>query len=328
MKQRTLGKYGPTVSAIGLGCMAMSEFYGKSDDAQSKRVLLTALEKGVTMFDTADTYGFGHNEELIGSVLREWKGEVCVASKCGIVREKGEYKRSINNSPEYIRYAVEQSLRRLKRDVIDLYYMHRRDSSIPIEDTMGALSQLVDEGKIRYIGLSEVSVSTIERAHAVHPLTAIQSEYSLFTRHVEKKILPCLARLGIGFVPYSPLGRGLLSGKLTQAHLEEEGDFRKFLPRTSDTHFDHNRNLVTELEACAREMAIMPAQLALAWVLSKGDTIVPIPGTRREKYLLENIDAVDITIPEDIGTQLETIFHPGAVQGERYTEEGMLGIES
>lgn len=267
MKQRKLGINGPEVSAIGLGCMGMSEFYGKIDDAESKRVILTALRQGITMLDTADMYGYGHNEKLIGEVLQEWKEQVFIATKFGIVRQQGEYKRSINNSSEYIRVALERSLKNLKREVIDLYYIHRLDNSVQIEDTITALAKHVKEGKIRYIGISEASAKTIERAHAVHPITALQSEYSLITRHVEKEILPTLEKLGIGFVPYCPLGRGLLSCRLDREQINQEGDLRKYLPRTGDQYYDENQDAINKLKEFANLKGITPSQAALAWVL-------------------------------------------------------------
>ncbi len=327
MKQRKLGARGPLVSAIGLGCMGMSEFYGKADDAESRRVILAALEHGITMLDTSDQYGFGHNEELIGKTLKEWKGEAFVATKCGIVRKKGEYKRTISNRPEYIRVSLEASLKRLQRDCIDLYYLHRLDHSTPLEDSIGELSRLVSEGKIRYIGLSEVSAATVRRAHAIHPVTAVQSEYSLFTRDVEREILPALNSLGIGFVPYSPLGRGFLSGKFTRDDFRGEGDLRQFLPRTSGEHFGRNAALVGKLEEFSRSRGIAPASIALAWVLAKSEHYIPIPGTRRTGYLMENIAATDIVLDAESVGYLDSLFYPGSVSGARYTEEGMAGIE-
>lgn len=326
MKRRRLGIKGPDVSAIGLGCMGMSEFYGKSDDSESVRVILKALESGITMLDTAEMYGSGHNEELIGRALREWSGEVFVATKCGIIRKKGEYERKISNRPEYIREALEGSLKRLERDHADLYYLHRLDTSTPLEDSIGELSRLVEEGKIRYIGLSEVSAATLEKAERIHHITALQSEYSLFTRGIEPEILPAAERLGTGFVAYSPIGRGMLSAKLGKADFMQEGDLRLNLPRTGE-NFDSNIKLVIELEKAAASAGITPSQLALAWVLSKSSHIVPIPGTRREKHLLENIATVDISVDMDILKKLEEIFIPGAVKGERYTPEGMKGVE-
>lgn len=327
MKKRKLGKNGPEVSVIGLGCMGMSEFYGKADDRESEGVILKALEQGITMLDTADTYGFGHNEELVGRVLRQWKGEVFVATKFGIVRKPGEYKRIIDNSPEYINKAVEASLRRLKRDYVDLYYVHRLSDKIPIEETTASLALLVKQGKVRYIGFSEISAKTIERAHSVHPVTALQTEYSLFTRGVEREVLPTLERLGIGFVPYSPLGRGFLSGRLNKETINAEGDFRKMLPRNSDENYEHNMALVKKLAEIASARGITPAQMALAWVISRGEHVVPIPGTKREKYLMENIGAADVQLYKSEIDALDGIFYSGAVRGSRYSEAGMAGIE-
>lgn len=327
MKKRRLGHGGLEVSAIGLGCMGMSEFYGRTDDAESRAVLFRALEEGVTFFDTAESYGHGHNEELLGNVLREWKDEVVVATKFGIVRKPGEYERRIDNSETYIRSALEASLRRLKRERVDLYYVHRLDHSIPVEQTMGVLAALVAEGKIGYVGLSEVSAETIRRAHAVHPVCAVQTEYSLFTRFAEKDILPTLNELGIGFVPYSPLGRGILSGKSDGEVIENEGDFRKMLPRFSGENYSHNMILVNKFKSEADRIGVEPSQLALAWVLHKGDGIVPIPGTKREKYLLSNIRAADLSIDENTMRVLDGIFSRGAVKGNRYPDAGMAGIE-
>lgn len=328
MYKKQLGKNGPSVSAMGLGCMSMSEFYGETDDSESRRVILKALDSGITMLDTADQYGFGHNEELIGNTLREWKWEVFIATKFGIVRKKGEYKRTINNRPEYIREALDNSLKRLKRDHVDLYYVHRRDQSTPLEDTIGELSRLVDRGKIRYIGLSEVSASTIEKANAIHHITAVQSEYSLFTRDVEKTVLEAVKKIDAGFVSYSPLGRGFLTGKLDRKVINSEGDLRQHLPRTSGENYESNYKLVKQLEEFAAEINYTPSQVAIAWVMSKGDYIVPIPGTRREKNLLENIGAAGLILDRKSQEYLEKIFFPGSVKGERYTSEGMAGLES
>ncbi len=326
MKQRQLGKNGPKVSILGLGCMGMSEFYGRGDENESKATILTALENGITMLDTADCYNNGHNEELIGSVLKQWHGDVLVATKFGIVREEGKYERSICGRPEYVKKSAESSLRRLGRDVIDLYYIHRIDDTVPIEDTIGAMSELVQQGKVRFIGISEASATTIWRAHAVHPLSAVQSEYSLLTRQVEKQILPLLYELGISLVAYSPLGRGLLTGKLDQSVISAEGDFRKTLPRMQGENFIHNRALVEKFETIAKNKGVKASQLALAWVLFRGENIIPIPGTKRRSYLLENIEAAEITISEKEKTEIDSLFGLDAVQGERYTEEGMKGI--
>ncbi len=326
MIKRRLGYNGPEVSAIGLGCMGMSEFYGSTDDKSSRKVMLNALENGVTMFDTADTYGDGHNECLISDVIKEWGKKVFIATKFGIRRKPGAYNREICGSPDYVKRAVEKSLKRLNVDAIDLYYIHRVDVNIPIEDTIGAMADLVLEGKIKYIGLSEPSVETILKAHAIHPVTCIQSEYSLFTRDAEEALLPALRKNGIGFVPYSPLGRGLITGKLSKTKMKSEKDFRSYLPRTSGNNYDDNMKLVYRLKKIAESKHITLSQLALSWVLSKGDDIVPIPGTRTDKYLLDNIESVNIELDDDEIRQIETIFYPGAVKGERYTSEGMKGV--
>ena len=326
MKKRTLGANGPEVSAIGLGCMAMSEFYGESDEAAAKRVISAALERGITMLDTADTYGFGHNEKLIADALKEWSGEVFVATKFGIVRKPGQYERSICGRPGYVRQAAEASLRRLGRETIDLYYIHRIDTDVPIEDTVGAMSELVREGKIRYIGVSEPAVETVRRAHVVHPVAAVQTEYSLWTRHVEQQLFPTLRELGIGFVPYSPLGRGFLTGKLDAEALEPD-DFRRLMPRAQGENLLHNLRLVQKIKPIADDKGITLAQLALAWLLSKGEDIIPIPGTRRLAYLEENLAAVEVRLSQEEIEAIDAIFSPQAVQGERYPKAGMVGID-
>jgi aryl-alcohol dehydrogenase-like predicted oxidoreductase len=326
MQTRILGQNGPKVATIGLGCMAMSEFYGKSDDAVSKKIILKALELGITMVDTADTYGLGHNEILIGKVLKEWPEEVFIATKFGIVRKPGEYARTICGKPEYVRSSVEDSLRRLQVETIDLFYIHRIDQSVPIEETVGAMSDLVHAGKIKYIGLSEPSVATLLKAHDVHPVTAVQSEYSLFTRDVENELLPALRQNGIGFVPYSPLGRGFLTGKIDKESINQPDDFRQFLPRNKGDNYVHNMKLVNNLKQFAKRKEFTPAQIALAWILAQGEDIVPIPGTRHLSYLEENIAATNIRFSHEEIEQLEAIFYPGAVMGERYTAEGMAGV--
>jgi aryl-alcohol dehydrogenase-like predicted oxidoreductase len=326
MKKRTLGYGGPEVSALGLGCMGMSEFYGPANEKASKKVILTALEKGVTMLDTADCYGNGHNERLMAQVLKEWTGNVFIATKFGIVREPGVYAREICGRPEYVREAVEASLKRLDVETIDLYYLHRVDKNVPIEETVGAMSDLVREGKIKYIGLSEASPQTVLKAHTVHPISCVQSEYSLFTRDVEESLLPTLRANGIAFVPYSPLGRGMLTGKLSKETLVQEGDLRKHLPRSSEENYDKNMNLVYQLKKMADSKGIELSQLALAWVLSQGKDIVPIPGTKRIKYLEENIQAAEITLDQKELDIIDSIFSPNAVKGERYTQEGMKGL--
>ena len=332
MEKRQLGKEGPLVSAMGLGCMAMSEFYGaRPDGAAAIEVIRTALDLGVTFLDTADTYGDGHNEELVGRTVRRFRKEggqeVTVASKFGIVRQPGSYERKICGRPDYVRSALEASLERLGLETLDLYYIHRIDATVPIEETMGALSDLVTEGKIRYVGLSEPSVSTLERAHKVHPVTCVQSEFSLFTREPETGLLPFLREHGIGFVPYSPLGRGMLSGTLTAEKLKADPkDLRQHLPRTGAEYFDHNAALVDALVPIAREREISLPVLALAWVLCKGDDIVPIPGTRRVTYLKENTQAAKIRLTSDEMAAVESVFHMDAPAGERYTPEGMKGV--
>ena len=326
MKKRRLGSNGPEVSAIGLGCMAMSEFYGESDEAAAKRVISAALERGITMLDTADTYGLGHNEKLIADALKEWSGDVFVATKFGIVRKPGQYERSICGRPAYVRRAAEASLRRLGRETIDLYYIHRIDTDVPIEDTVGAMSDLVREGKIRYIGISEPSAETVRRARAVHPVAAVQTEYSLWTRHVEQRLFPTLRELGIGFVPYSPLGRGFLTGKL-DAEVLEPDDFRRLMPRAQGENLRHNLRLVQKIKPIADDKGITLAQLALSWLLSKGEDIVPIPGTRRLAYLEENLAAVEVRLFQEEIEAMDAIFSPQAVQGERYPKAGMVGID-
>ena len=332
MEKRQLGKDGPRVSAMGLGCMAMSEFYGKRpDDACAREVIRTALDLGVTFLDTADTYGDGHNEELVAGAVKTWQQETgqraFIASKFGIVRKKGAYQRQICGRPEYVRSALEASLGRLGLETIDLYYIHRIDITVPIEETMGALSDLVREGKIRFIGISEPSVATLSRAHKVHPVTCVQSEFSLFTREPEKELLPFLREQGIGFVPYSPLGRGMLTGALTREKLtSDETDMRQYLPRTRGENFDHNAALVNAMIPMARDRGLPLSTLALAWVLSKGEDIVPIPGTRQSRYLKENIRAAKIRLTPGEMEALESVFHMDAVQGERYTPEGMKGL--
>ena len=332
MKKRALGKEGPLVSSMGLGCMAMSEFYGKRpDEAASGEVIRTALDLGINFLDTADTYGDGHNEELVGRAVKRFRreagGEVIVASKFGIVRTPGSYERQICGRPDYVRSALEASLGRLGMDTLDLYYIHRIDIRVPIEETMGALSDLVAEGKLRYIGLSEPSVATLARAHKVHPVTCVQSEFSLFTREPETGLFPFLRENGIGFVPYSPLGRGMLTGTLTLDGLTaDKEDLRQHLPRTGAAHFDHNAALVDALMPIARERGISLPVLALAWVLCKGEDIVPIPGTRRVEYLKENIRAAEIRLTPDEMNAIESVFHMNAPAGDRYTPEGMKGV--
>lgn len=327
MKKRILGR-DFEVSSIGLGCMGMSEFYGPRDDTESMGVLSRAVELGIDFFDTADMYGPHHNEELIGAFLRQTGADVRIATKFGIVRQPGEYKRSLDNAPDYARSACEASLRRLGIDQIDLYYVHRVNTVQPIEETMEGLAQLVKEGKIARIGLCEVSAETLRRAHAVHPVTALQTEYSLWSRGVEAEILPTCRELGIGFVPYSPLGRGFLTGRFQSPTEFEEGDFRSALPRFADGAMGQNRRIADVIGQMAAEKSCTPAQLSLAWLLTKGPDIVPIPGTKRLAYLEDNAGAVDVVMSDLDCQRLEEAISQLPVIGERYTPEGMKGVNA
>ena len=327
MEQRTLGTHLST-SAIGLGCMGMSEFYGPRDDNESLRVLARAVELGIDFFDTADMYGPHHNEELIGRFLAHHQPQVRIATKFGIVRKPGEYKRSLDNSADYARKACEASLRRLGVEQIDLYYVHRIDPEQPIEETIDGLARLVKAGKIARIGLCEVSAETLRRAHAVHPITAVQTEYSLWTRDVEREVLPTCRELGIGFVPYSPLGRGVLTGRFQDRAQFSDGDFRSNSPRFTEEAIDTNRRVADVIADMARHKGCSPAQLSLAWLLSKGPDIVPIPGTKQLRYIEENAAAVHITLSAAEQQQLETATARLPVMGERYTAEGMKGVNA
>ena len=318
MKQRMLGRSGLQVPAIGLGCMGMSQAYGSPDDHESRLTLLRALELGVTFLDTADAYGGGDNEKLVGGIVRERRNEAVLATKFGILRDKDGTPRGVDGSPDYARRACDASLQRLGVDRIDLYYLHRVDPKVPIEESVGAMADLVRAGKVRHIGLSEASAETIRRAHKVHPVAALQSEYSLWNREPEQDVIPTCRELGIGFVPFSPLGRGFLSGTVTTTDGMRSDDFRRILPRFQGEHLQQNLSLVSRLEALAAQKGCTPSQLALAWILAKGDDLVPIPGTKRRAYLESNAAAADIVLSAADVAGLETAFPIGAAAGARY----------
>lgn len=327
MQRRKIGS-DLKVSALGLGCMGMSEFYGPRDDGQALQVLEQAIDMGVDFLDTADMYGPHHNEELIGRFLAARKPKVRIATKFGIVRRPGEYRRSIDNSPEYARQCCEASLRRLGIEQIDLYYVHRIDPARPIEDTMEGLAWLVQQGKIARIGLCEVSAATLRRAHAVHPVAAVQTEYSLWTRDVETEVLPTCRELGIGLVAYSPLGRGFLTGRFQQDATFDEGDFRASLPRFQPENITTNRSLVDVISTMAARKACTTAQIALAWLLAQGNDIVPIPGTRRIAHLQDNLGALSVRLESEDLAELSRALGTVSVAGARYTEEGMKGVNA
>lgn len=324
MKTRRLGAQGLECSALGLGCMGMSEFYGPTDEKSSVETIDRAVELGITMFDTADMYGPFRNEELVGRALRGKRDRVIIATKFGNVRDPNDpTKRSISGTPEYVRQACDASLRRLGVETIDLYYQHRVDTHTPIEETVGAMSDLVLAGKVRYLGLSEAASDTIRRAHKVHPISALQSEYSLWSRDPEGEVLDTCHELGIGFVPYSPLGRGFLTGRIKSIDDLAADDFRRASPRFQGTNFQTNLDLVERVEAIARAKGCTPAQLALAWVLAQGEDIVPIPGTRHVNRLEENVGALQVTLSAEDLRRIDAVAPKGAAAGERYTEAGM-----
>ena len=330
MKTRTLGRDGPAVSALGLGCMGMSAFYGPDgrDDAESIRVIHRALDLGVTMLDTADMYGPHTNEILVGKAIAGRRNEVFLATKFGIRLDPSDPQaRGVDGRPEYVQSACEGSLKRLGVDPIDLYYQHRVDPDVPIEDTIGAMARLVEQGKVRFLGLSEAAPATIRRAHAVHPLTALETEYSLWTREPEENgVLATVREFGIGFVPYSPLGRGFLSGSIRSADDFDADDYRRHSPRFQGENFARNLELVDAVRTIAEEKGVTPAQLALAWVLEQGDDLVPIPGTRRVGNLEENLAAVDIRLTPAELARIDAVFPPGAASGDRYPASSMGSV--
>ncbi|MBD2057939.1 aldo/keto reductase [Oculatella sp. FACHB-28] len=320
MKTRKLGNQGLTVSELGLGCMGMSEFYSGRDEEEAIATLHRAIELGVTFIDTADMYGPFTNEKLVGRAIQDRRDQVILATKFGNVRTEDGGWGGISGKPEYVRQACDASLKRLGVDVIDLYYQHRVDSTVPIEDTVGAMAELVQQGKVRYLGLSEAAPATIRRAQTVHPISALQTEYSLWSRDPEDEILPTIRELGIGFVPYSPLGRGFLSGQITRLEDLAEDDYRRQAPRFQGENFQKNLQVVEQVKAIAQEKGVTPSQLALAWLLAQGDDIVPIPGTKRRQYLEENAGAIEITLTADDLKRIDAVAPKGVAAGDRYSD--------
>jgi aryl-alcohol dehydrogenase-like predicted oxidoreductase len=327
VEQRPLGRHGLVVSAQGLGCMGMSEFYGPRDDAESIATIHRALELGVNFLDTADVYGPHRNEELVGRAVRGMRDRFVIATKFGIVRDPADpRRRAVCGRPEYVKQCCDASLRRLGIDVIDLYYQHRVDPQTPIEETVGAMAELVQAGKVRFLGLSEAGVETLRRACAVHPISALQSEYSLWTRDPEDGVLAACRELGIGFVAYSPLGRGFLTGQLRRFEDLAPDDYRRFSPRFQGENFARNLELVAKVEEIAREKGVTPGQLALAWVHAQGDDIVPIPGTKRRRWLEENVAAFSIGLTPEELARLDAVIPRGAAAGDRYPPEFMSAV--
>jgi len=323
MEKRKLGKQGLEVSELGLGCMGMSQFYGPRDDKESVATLERAVDLGINFFDTADVYGVGHNEELVGKALKKFRDRVIIATKfANQVLPDG--KRAINGRPEYVRSACDASLKRLGVDHIDLYYQHRVDKNVPIEETVGAMAELVRNGKVRYLGLSEAGAGTIRRAHATHPITALQSEYSLWTRDYEDEVIPTLRELGIGFVPFSPLGRGFLSGNIRE--LSDDDMRRKISPRFAAENMERNLKVVDRIKEIAREKYITPSQLALAWVLAQGGDMVPIPGTKRRTYLEENVAATKVQLSKSDLARVEEVAPKGFAAGGRYHDMSTVNV--
>lgn len=328
MKIKPLGMQGLTASELGLGCMGMSEFYGQQNDDESIKTIHRAFELGITFFDTADMYGPYINEELVGKAVKDFRRNITLATKFGIVRDVNNPSvRGVNGKPEYVKKSCEGSLKRLNTDVIDLYYLHRKDPATAIEDTVGAMAELVAQGKIKGIGLSEVNSDTLRRAHAVHPITALQSEYSLWSREPEDGTLQTCKELGIAFVPYSPLGRGFLTGQYKKFEDFEENDYRRNSPRFQGENFNKNLELVSKIEALAKEKGCTPSQLALAWVMAQGDFIFPIPGTKHIKYLEENVGATEIHLSEKDLQEINEIAPKGVAAGLRYPEAMMKSVE-
>jgi aryl-alcohol dehydrogenase-like predicted oxidoreductase len=326
MQTRKLGREGLEVSMQGLGCMGMSEFYGDSDESEASATIERALELGVTFLDTADMYGPFTNERLVGRVIAGRRDEVVLATKFGNVRGENGERLGVRGDPEYVRQACDASLQRLGTDHIDLYYLHRVDTQVPIEETVGAMAELVKQGKVRFLGLSEASADTIRRAHQIHPISALQSEYSLWTRDVEQRILPTTRELGIGFVAYSPLGRGFLSGRFRSPDDIPEGDFRRNNPRFQGENFGRNLRIVDRVRELAEEKGLTPAQLALAWVHHRGTDVVPIPGTKRRRYLEENAAATEVQLSDEDLRRLDEAAPPGVTAGDRYPDMSTVEV--
>ena len=325
MNERTLGRGGPTVSALGLGCMGMSEFYGPTDDEESIATIHRALDLGITLLDTSDAYGPYTNEQLVGTAIADRRDQVVLATKFGVVRDEGEQR--IDNTPAYTARACDASLRRLAVDHIDLYFLHRRNPDVPIEETVGAMAELVDQGKVRYLGLSEVSPETLRAACAVHPIAALQSEWSLWTRGIEEEIVGTARELGVGIVAYSPVGRGFLSGRYASVDDLADTDFRRYQPRFQPRNLEANVRLIERVGEIAQDVGCTPVQLALAWLLHQGSDVVPIPGTKHAAYVEENVEATEISLSAHHLEALDDAMPAGAAAGDRYTAAGMATVE-